>query len=138
MSNWTHVAAVARIDAWPWDNLKPEDIFGKTVRYEDDAEAWEEAETHPERFLPLGSEGSLEISVWENPERNDLAKYSVMIFGDLRDHDSPQAIVDWFKDKLAGLMIRQATIVVENEWYGNASWAYLNSMKKTEDEGENT
>ena len=124
MSNWTHVAAIARIDGWPSDRHDFEKIFGKPLDYYDPPSKWEEAEEHPERFLPMGSEGSLSMSVWVNPDKSCLDAYTVSIFGDLRTHDNPQEIVNWFIDKLCSndLMVRNACIVAENEWYGAASW----------------
>ena len=129
MSNWTHVAAIVRVDNFRFDeelNVADyfEGVFGKELRYEDGVEVWDEADEHPELFLPLGSEGSLEMNVWENPNKSCMAAYVVSIFGDLRDHDNPNAIVEWFKEKVSGLWVRQATITVENEWNGTVNWTY--------------
>ncbi len=126
MSNWTHVAAVARIDSIVGlvPELDFEERFGKTLEYGDSQRKWWEQEEHPERYLPMGSEGSLKMMVWTDPDPCNMARYTVSIFGDLRDHDSPQEIVDWFKEKLKDLWIRQATITVENEYYGTVNWTY--------------
>ena len=126
MSNWTHVAAVARIDSIVGltPELDFEKVFGKTLGYEDGDSKWKEQEEHPERYLPIGSEGSLQMSVWTDPDPCNMARYTVSIFGDLRDHDSPQEIVDWFKEKIKDLWIRQATITVENEYYGTVNWTH--------------
>lgn len=74
----------------------------------------------------MGSEGSLYKTIWRNPKKNSLAKYTVSIFGDLRDHDDPQKIVDWFKDICSklGWRVRNATITVRNEWNGTINWTY--------------
>lgn len=126
MSNWTHVAAIARIDDLRFDESIPdfEEIFGRTLDSEDPLSKWEEAREHPEKFLPMGSEGSLNMSVWVNPDESYVAAYTVSIFGDLRDHDNPQEIVDWFVKKVSDddLMVRNACIVAENWLYGAASW----------------
>lgn len=127
MSNWTHVAATARIDHITFlgaPELDFEEVFGKEIHYESDEKLWEEATEHPERFLPMGSEGSLRMSVWVNPDPRAAARYTVSIFGDLRDHDDPNAIVEWFKEKVEGLMVRQAVITVYNEWHGTVSWTF--------------
>lgn len=126
MSNWTHVAAVARIDSIVGltPELDFEKHFGKTLEFEDGSSKWQEQDEHPERYLPMGSEGSLQMSVWTDPDPCNMARYTVSIFGDLRHHDSPQEIVDWFKEKLKDLWIRQATITVENEYYGTVNWTY--------------
>mgnify|MGYP006943185963 CR=1 FL=1 len=127
MSNWSHVAAIARVDHLAFlgtPELDFEEIFGKEIHYESDEELWEEATEYPERFLPMGSEGSLRMSVWINTNPRALARYTVSIFGDLRSHDDPDGIIEWFKDKLEGLSIRQAFITVHNERFGYASWTY--------------
>ena len=132
MSNWTHVAGVIRIDDLRFDETKIPDfdkIFGKALRWEDD---WpEDIELKKEEYLPLGSEGSLEMSVHVNEDIQCMAAYVVTIFGDLRDHDSPDEIINWFKEKcdlinssddvIGG--VRNACIVVENEWNGVRTWA---------------
>ena len=124
MSNWTHVAGIIRIDDFRWNNKVPdfEKIFGKTVRFADDWKNISEEET-----LPLGSEGSLAMSVYVNPNINYLSAYVVSIFGDLRDHDDPKEIIEWFKDKCKVVDetfcgVRNACIVAENEINGTATW----------------
>ena len=124
MSNWTHVAAIARIDCFPEDKINFEKVFGRECRSDASDNVWEEVEKHPELFLPMGSEGGLAMSVWETPESGLLARYAVSIFGDLRDHDNAKEIVEWFKEKLSGLMVRQAIITVENEQNGTVNWMY--------------
>lgn len=126
MSNWTHVAGIIRVDGFRVGaNTEPDwdGIIGKELRYEDDFEKWKEAENHPGRFMPLGSEGSLTKSIWANPDKNCIAAYTVSIFGDLRDHDDPDIIVEWFKDKCDKMFVRQATITVKNEWNGMKTWS---------------
>ena len=50
------------------------------------------------------------------------------VFGDLRDHDDPQEIIDWFKGICEKLelecRVRNATIVADNERNGQRSWSY--------------
>lgn len=126
MSNWTHVAAVIRIDDLrfmhePYDFDK---LIGKEVYYDDAISIWDDAEKYPKNYLPMGSEGSLHKSVWINPSEDSLSAYTVSIFGDLRDHDNPQEIVEWFKSKVENLSVRQATITVRNERNGTVNWAY--------------
>ena len=133
MSNWTHAAGIIRIDFIRFEEFSKEeylndlhDIFGKEVTFESSSELWNEAYEHPERFLPLSSEGSLEMDVWVNPNKSSIAALTVSIFGDLRDHDSPDEIVEWFKDKCenSDLMIRNAVITVRNEYNGTRTWTY--------------
>ncbi len=139
MSNWTHVAAVARIDAIPFiDGDVPnfEKVFGKTLLWESPIEVWDEADEHPERFMPLGSEGSLQMTVWENPDKCCADQYVVTIFGDLRGHERPQDVVDWFKEKLKiiGNKVRNATITATSEYSQPASWSLDESWQSTDRE----
>ena len=129
MSVWTHVAGIVRLDclrAMYKTEMIPKAIqeyFGKELRWDDDHDAWKEQYEHEDRFLPCGSEGSLRMSIWENPNESHVSAYTVSIFGDLRDFDDAKSIIDWFKKKLnEELMsesipcwVRQASIVVETE-----------------------
>lgn len=126
MSNWTHVAGIIRIDDLRLEDTIPDfdELIGKELHYEDPAAKWDDAHNHPEKYLPLGSEGSLMKSVWINPEEGDIAAYTVSIFGDLRDHDDAQEIVDWFKKVCEKFAVRNAVIVVENELNGQVTWTY--------------
>ncbi len=130
MSNWTHVAGIIRLDSFRID-MYPEPnfdkLFGKKLNYGN----WEDARKHPEKYLPFGSEGSLDKSVWVNPEKSSIPAYTVSIFGDLRDHDSVKDIIEWFKEKCkfcnsdnTHVWVRQATITASNERYGTESWTY--------------
>lgn len=130
MSNWTHVAGIIRIDDIRFDNTTPnfEKLIGKECLFESPRELWEDAVNHPQDFLPVGSEGTLQKSVWINPDKSCTAAYVVTIFGDLRDHDDPNAIVRWFKDKIKYIyqyfVVRQATITIDNEYYGAVNWTF--------------
>lgn len=129
MSNWTHVAAIFRIDSFS-HNLNFTEIFGKELNYNDPMDKWEEAEVHPEQFLPLGSEGSLNMSVWENPNASCVASYTVSVFGDLRSHDSIDEIIKWFDKHCDAVWIRQAVITVYNEYYGTQTKTYKYEVKE--------
>ena len=128
MSNWTHVAGVIRVDYMKWDDIPEldfDELLGKECLWEDGCEVFEDADKHPELYLPMGSEGSLQKSVWIDPDKSSIPRYTVSIFGDLRDHDSCDEIIEWFKNKckLIG-SVRQATITVDNEYYGTKSYTY--------------
>lgn len=123
MSNWTHVAAIFRVDGF-WHDYDFTKIFGKELNFNDSKDKWRESEKHLEQFLPLGSEGSLKMSIWENPDHSCVAAYTVSIFGDLRDHNSIDEIINWFDEKCKGIWIRQAVITVENEMYGTSTKTY--------------
>lgn len=129
MSNWTHVAGIIRIDSMRYfeNDLNFDDIFGKECLFESSEETWNELYKYPERFLPSGSEGTLQKSVWINKNKSFCAAYTVSIFGDLRDHDNPQEIIDWFERLINenDLWVRNAVITVENEWNGTMTWTWM-------------
>ena len=114
MSNWLHVAAVVRADEIVIEDnvLDFDNIFGKECLFDAPKELWDEAYDYPYRFLPMGSEGSLQKQVWVNPDKSCLAAYTIMIFGDLRDRDDLETIIEWFKKCLERLCVRQAMITV--------------------------
>ena len=123
MSNWSHVAGIIRIDDIRFfrENIPDfEEIIGKSVGF---------GEPIPDgEILPMGSEGSLNMSVWINPDESEIASYVISIFGDLRDHDSPSEIINWFKEKCnlineVFIGVRNACITVNNEWHGMETWS---------------
>ena len=129
MSVWTHVAAVFRIVGLrvgtdgpringyvtpEWDEVTKKAIYECDWLTEDSYERrrmrddWDEYREHPERFMPTGSEGSLQRLVWVNPDRHSAARWVVTVFGDLRDYDDPEAIHKWFDEVCGRCYIRQA------------------------------
>ena len=127
MSNWTHVAGVIRVDSFRdlvSESLDFDELIGRECLFSSPVELWDECYAHPERFLPMGSEGTLRKTVWDNPNKNHVAAYTVTIFGDLRDHDDPKKIIDWFKEKCSHLCVRNALITAENELNGTLTWVY--------------
>ena len=129
MSNWTHVAGVIRVDGLRClDDVLGEpnfdEIIGKECLWDSPTEVWHDADDNPDKYLPMGSEGSLQKSIWINPDKQSMDSYTISIFGDLRDHDNVKEIIDWFKEKCKKLWVRNAVITVENEWYGTETWTW--------------
>lgn len=136
MSNWTHVAGIIRVDSFRFldTSIDFDKLIGKTLDFDDIWEGtsrYKEFNQNPNEFLPLGSEGSLKMTVWDNPDKSAIAAYTVSIFGDLRDHDSADDIVNWFKHicTSGGLIIRQAVITAQNECNGERTWTYLEGVE---------
>lgn len=122
MSQWTHVNASFRLDSiGEIDDETLINIFGKPVDFynmdkiEYD-ENWEVKDK--EKYLPMGSEGSLKMSIWHNPNTSCMASTTVSIFGDLRDYGSFNEIKKWFNRCCDALWIRQAFCQVEVEGCG--------------------
>ena len=113
-----------------WDEQDPElnfeKLIGKEVRFSDESDIWADARKHPKKYLPMGSEGSLRMSVWTNPEIHHVARYTVSIFGDLRDYDTPETIIEWFKKKCEDeeLPVRDAVISARCNFQEPLVWTY--------------
>jgi len=89
--------------------------LGRTCSYEDDVAdgVCDKCDT------PCGSEGSIKLSFYVNPDASALAAYSVAVFGDLRDYgkeDVPK-IEAWFKKVTTGkgVMVRNAILEITIE-----------------------
>lgn len=128
MSNWTHVAGIIRVNSMA--EIDFDKVIGKECLWSSPSEVWEDAETNPDKYLPMGSEGSLQKSIWKNPDGNCLASYTISIFGDLRDHHSTKDIVEWFEEKCKVLWVRNAVITVNNEAFGTETYTYMESDDK--------
>lgn len=109
MSVWTHVAGVIRVDCIRCIS-EPDfnKIFIKSL--------W--GEHNPNCNMPSGSEGSLDFRVIENPDKDCLAAYTVVVFGDLRDFgvaNMPE-IENWWDRVLEQCgMVRQAVLQIQPE-----------------------
>lgn len=125
MSQWTHVNASFRLDSF--GRIEDEElinIFGKSIDFyhmdeiEYD-EYWEVKDK--DKYLPMGSEGTLEMSIWHNPNESCIASTTVSIFGDLRDYGDYEEIEKWFNkccDAFGSIGIRQAFCQVNVEGFG--------------------
>jgi len=122
MSQWTHVNASFRLNSvGRTDDEKLIQIFGKPVDYHDMDEIeyddnW--GVKDKEKYLPMGSEGTLKMSIWHNPNESCMASTTVSVFGDLRDFSSFDEIEEWFNRCCDKLWIRQAVCQVEVERLG--------------------
>lgn len=122
MSQWTHVNANFRLNSI--GRIPDEDlikIFGKQVDYYGMSEIeydenWNIKDKH--KYLPIGSEGTLKMSIWHNPDTSHLASTTVSVFGDLRDYNSFDEIEEWFNRCCDAFAIRQAVCQVEVEFCG--------------------
>lgn len=124
MSQWTHVNAIFRIDSI--GKISDEEIievFGKQVNYEDMATF--EYEISDTKYLPMGSEGTLEMKVWHNPDNCCIASTTVSVFGDLRDYGDFEEIKTWFDDCCIAFNMRQAVCQVEVEGVGTRVFQHI-------------
>ena len=80
----------------------------------DDSDEWVQQE-----FLPMGSEGSLKMSIWHNPVKNEMSSTTVSVFGDLRDYggsDDIKRLEQWFNKCCENNWTRQAVMQVIDEY----------------------
>lgn len=137
MSVWTHVAATVRIDDFRFSDDKPlpdwDEIFGKECFFESPEEVWDDCEAHPEKYLPCGSEGTLQKTAWINPDSHETAAYTVTIFGDLRDYENPKDVIEWFRKIVESgkIGIRQA-VITATDGYNTYTWTYLEEWETLE------
>lgn len=117
MSQWTHVAAVFRLDSiGKISDENIQKVFGKEVTYN---QLFGYDEKDGVKTLPMGSEGTLEMSIWHNPDKSCLASTTVSVFGDLRDYggtDDINKLKDWFNNCCTNLMVRQAIMQIIDEY----------------------
>ncbi len=108
MSTWTHIHGCIRIDGIPaLDNSIQErvrDALGKTCEFDSPEESWDVCN------VPCGSEGSLQYQILTVGD--GMVLYTVAVWGDLRDYEDEQAIIDWFNKVTvdSGLAIRGAVL----------------------------
>lgn len=124
MSQWTHVNASFRLDSF--GRIEDEElieIFGKSIDFYHMGEIeYDEDWEVKDKYLPMGSEGTLEMSIWHNPNESYIASTTVSIFGDLRDYGDYEEIEKWFNKCcdgfVCGIGIRQAFCQVDVEGFG--------------------
>lgn len=126
MSAWSQVAGIIRIDAIRimQPELDFDELIGKECLWDDDMSVWDDQEKHPEKYMPMGSEGSLQKSIWVNPDKSCMDAYTVSIFGSLRDHEDVDGIIEWFKNVCDKCRVRNATITIENDLLGTKNYTY--------------
>jgi hypothetical protein len=113
MSQWTHVNGNIRVDGVAGIIPDPDfkNLF-KTCDFDEDETKWNACN------VPKGSEGSLKINIWQNPHDSHAARFSIGIFGDLRDYSDKDEIKSWFEDICTkhDLMIRDAVVTCSVEY----------------------
>jgi hypothetical protein len=131
MSQWTHVAGVVRLDALRLDDGYKRPQLGREIHWGET----EYARPNDEFSVPEGSEGCLYVACHEDPDRKSLSSYTITVFGDLRDYDNEQEVVDYF-NKLAnpGISVgyvRQAIFTVDVEGRSEAVYRFEFENGKT-------
>lgn len=109
MSQWTHINAVIRFDSLRAVGLPGLPNLGNTCTYESDRKDWDDCN------VPMGSEGSMQYQVWDNPHTGSLAAYTAMFWGDLRDYEDDKEILEYFARITKGQMIRSGLLEIDIE-----------------------
>lgn len=115
MSQWSHINGNIRVDSLcgllPDETPKFNEIF-KTCNFEDEEEKWNNCN------VPCGSEGSVQVSIYQNPDPSCLSQYSISIYGDLRDYSNKDEVKQWFEEICTkkDLIIRNAELTCEVEY----------------------
>lgn len=106
--------------AWNWDETLTEE---KEVEYD---ELWDSCE------VPIGSEGSIDYSIWQNPKSNIISQYTVNIWGDLRDFglSNIDKVKSWFNKITDGFMIRSAILEIDIESHSTIILSYQDNQIK--------
>lgn len=115
MSIWTHVTGVIRLETGlKLDDDDIENLIGKRILYRAPQKPKDEYKEHPERFIPKGSNGSLNFHVYNHDNKYELPSCVISIFGDLEDYADSDAIIEWFKSRVKSSIytVRQACITV--------------------------
>lgn len=128
MSQWTHVAGVVRFDGIA--GMMPEPVLGNTVSYEDPERKWSECN------VPMGSEGSLSHNMVTSSRDSDLARWVATIWGDLRDYDNADEIIEYFKRIVNGQMIRSGVFKIDVEGSPTRVFFYDGEKEKWVEAGQ--
>lgn len=130
MSQWTHVSGIIRVDSIVDRGVTKEkekklleDFLGPICSYDDE-------ESSEQCHLPCGSEGSLRYEVSITGHANEEPGYfsasvsrgHISIWGDLRDYNDFQEILNWFKSlcssiqKEIGYWVRDSILTIDVEF----------------------
>lgn len=107
MSTWTHITGIIRVD----------DLFGHKWKEFNEIFIENTFEKPSDKCnMPAGSEGSLRWNLITNPDDSSLAKYIIVLWGDLRDFgkDDIHEIQQWWDNVLPKCgMVRQAVLQIQ-------------------------
>ena len=112
MSQWTHVAAIFRLDSF--GKISDESIykaFGKEVTWDD---LYNYDESDDTKTLPMG----IKMSIWHNSDEGCMASTTVSVFGDLRNYGGSDIdkLKEWFNECCEQFIVRQAVMQVIDEY----------------------
>jgi len=130
MSQWTHVNGAIRYDRLrgltelnDLDEIKK--LLGNTVEWNSSEYEWKNCN------VPIGSEGSIQYHILENPDKSAVAAFNILIFGDLRDFGRKEVdtIKEWFEKVTINQEVRNAIIEVNVEFGPTLIFRHTRSNK---------
>lgn len=114
MSIWTHVETMFK---GHFDETAKE-VIGKDILWDYSLDEWEtrcaERKAHPERYMPMGSEGTLAITKF-TPRK-------IIVSGALRDYCNEDEVHEWF-DRVCR-ELRPSMAKCEFECFDVKTWKY--------------
>ena len=119
MSVWTHVCGCIRVDDIPRKDYDRKEEIRRIMGNMTDCDEYFGGTT-----LPCGSEGSLRYEILQNPSEGCIARFTIPVWGDLRDYNDDEAIEEWFNDVCSQMWIRDAVININVEGGVNRSVIY--------------
>lgn len=125
MSKWTHVNASIRFDGLTNKTLPTKKELGIVCKYGDEDESrWENPD------LPCGSEGSIDYRIIKNPDKDCVAAMVVVFWGDLRDYDNIDEILQYFEEITIGKDIRSGILEIDVEFREILIYRYNQDTEK--------
>lgn len=106
MSQWTHVNAMIRIDGIKDMSIPPD--LGCIVDFDNNVGMWGACD------IPCGSEGSLHHSI--DTVGEGLVLWNVYVWGDLRDYDNREEIMEYLNRIIKGQLVRSGVAEINVEY----------------------
>lgn len=106
MSFWTHVNGAIRFDYVGDRKLIKKKDLGIISTFEN----WKE-----ETDMPCGSEGSLEYRIIETNPPHNMARQTVVFWGDLRGFENDAELIAYFERIIEGRCIRSGVIHIDGQ-----------------------
>jgi len=107
MRIWTHINASIRLDNTHFDEKYKPNLGPSTDSI------YENGDKEYDGIIPCGSEGSLKYNIWYGKGEGNVADCTVSIFGDLRDYDNVEEILNYFTNITKGKSVRSGILEID-------------------------
>lgn len=143
MSQWTHVNAVIRWDGFSAmeDTFRPSlgkmylpydfDLYGDSPG--DTSLLFPNCAPDEDGFIPCGSEGSLKYFTYRESGIG-MRLWVSMIWGDLRDYNDKEAILEYFRKITEGRLIRSGILEINVEYQSTSVFRFDEGWKEVHSE----